>query len=97
VPNFLHHFDRGECVSLLERARRALVPGGAVIVVEMVPNDDRVSPPFPAMFAFVMLGSTPKGDAWTAAELEAMGRAAGFARSRIQALPPSPQTMVVFS
>jgi hypothetical protein len=96
MPNFLHHFDRGECVSLLERAHRALVPGGAVIVVEMGPNDDRVSPPFPAMFAFVMLGSTPKGDAWTAAELEAMGRAAGFARSRIQALPPSPQTMVVF-
>jgi hypothetical protein len=97
MPNFLHHFDRGECVSLLERARRALVPGGAAVVVEMVPNDDRVSPPFPAMFAFVMLGSTPEGDAWTASELESMGRAAGFARSRIQALPPSPQTMVVFS
>jgi hypothetical protein len=97
MPNFLHHFDRGECVSLLERARRALVPGGAAVVVEMVPNDDRVSPPFPAMFAFVMLGSTPEGDAWTAGELESMGRAAGFARSRIQALPPSPQTMVVFS
>ena len=39
---------------LLERARRTLVPGGAVLVVEMVPNDDRVSPPFPAMFAFVI-------------------------------------------
>jgi len=36
-------------------------------------------------------------DAWTAKELESMGRAAGFARSQIQALPPSPQTMVVFS
>jgi predicted nicotinamide N-methyase len=97
MPNFLHHFDRGECVSLLERARRALVPGGAVLVVEMVPNDDRVSPPFPAMFAFVMLGSTPKGDAWTASDLESMGRAAGFVHSKVQALPPSPQTMVVFS
>jgi SAM-dependent methyltransferase len=97
MPNFLHHFDRDGCVDLLERARRVLVPGGAVLVVEMVPNDDRVSPPFPAMFAFVMLGSTPKGDAWTAKELESMGRAAGFARSQIQALPPSPQTMAVFS
>lgn len=93
MPNFLHHFDRGECVSLLECARRALAPGGA----ETVPNDDRASPPFPGMFAFVMLGNTPKGDAWTASELESMGRAAGVVRSKIQALPPSPQTMVVFS
>jgi hypothetical protein len=96
IPNFLHHFDREGCVSVLERARRALAPGGAVLVVEMVPNDDRVSPPFPAMFAFVMLASTPKGDAWTARELQEMGRAAGFADSTVQPLPPSPQTMIVF-
>jgi SAM-dependent methyltransferase len=96
IPNFLHHFDREGCVSILERARRALAPGGAVLVVEMVPNDDRVSPPFPAMFAFVMLASTPKGDAWTARELQEMGRAAGFADSTVQPLPPSPQTMIVF-
>jgi SAM-dependent methyltransferase len=95
IPNYLHHFDREGCVRLLERARAALVPGGAALVVEMVPNDDRVSPPFPAMFAFVMLGSTPKGDAWTARELEAMGRAAGFTDSMAQPLPPSPQTMIV--
>ena len=70
--------------------------GGAVLVVEMVPNDDRVSPSFPAMFAFVMLASTPGGDAWTARELQEMGRAAGFADSMVQPLPPSPQTMIVF-
>ena len=96
IPNFLHHFDREGCVSILGRARRALAPGGAAIVVEMVPNDDRVSPPFPAMFAFVMLASTPKGDAWTARELQEMGRAAGFAEGMVQPLPPSPQTMLVF-
>ena len=96
IPNFLHHFDREGCVSILGRARRALAPGGAVLVVEMVPNEDRVSPPFPAMFAFVMLASTPKGDAWTARELDEMGREAGFEGSSLQALPPSPQTMIVF-
>jgi len=96
IPNFLHHFEREGCVSILGRARRALAPGGAVLVVEMVPNNDRVSPPFPAAFAFVMLASTPKGDAWTAEELQKMGRAAGFVDSVLQPLPPSPQTMIVF-
>jgi hypothetical protein len=96
IPNFLHHFDREGCVSILGRARRALAPGGAALVVEMVPNDDQVRPPFPAAFAFVMLATTPKGDAWTARELQEMGRSAGFGDSVVQPLPPSPQTMIVF-
>ncbi len=96
IPNFLHHFDREGCVSILGRARRALAPGGAALVVEMVPNDDQVSPPFAAAFAFVMLATTPKGDAWTARELQEMERSAGFGDSVVQPLPPSPQTMIVF-
>jgi 2-polyprenyl-3-methyl-5-hydroxy-6-metoxy-1,4-benzoquinol methylase len=96
IPNFLHHFDREGCVSILGRARRALAPGGAALVVEMVPNDDQVSPPFAAAFAFVMLATTPEGDAWTARELQEMERSAGFGDSVVQPLPPSPQTMIVF-
>jgi len=95
MPNFLHHFEREGCVTLLQRARRSLAPAGAVLIVEMSPNEDRVSPPFPAMFAFVMLGSTPHGDAWTVRELQEMGREAGFTDSSAQPLPPSPQTMIV--
>jgi hypothetical protein len=37
------------------------------VAVEFLPNADRVSPRFPAMFAFQMLGSTPQDDAYTAA------------------------------
>jgi precorrin-6B methylase 2 len=97
LPNFLHHFDRSANESLLRRAREALAPDGRVLVVEMVPNDDRVSPPFPATFAYMMLGGTPHGDAYTLAEFEAMGTAAGFTSMSSQPLPPSPQTMIVFS
>lgn len=95
LPNFLHHFDSPTNEKLLRRAREALAPGGRVIIVEMVPNDDRVSPPFPAAFAYMMLGGTPSGDAYTLREFEAMGRAAGFKRVTSQPLPPSPQTMIV--
>lgn len=96
LTNFLHHFDPETCVGLLERARKSLSEGGRVLAVEFVPNEDRVSPPFPAMFSFMMLGSTPSGDAYTAREFDDMGRAAGFERVRIDPLPPSPQTVVIF-
>jgi len=97
MPNFLHHFDPTTNESLLRRARDALAPGGRVIVVEMVPNDDRVSPPFPAVFAFMMLGGTQHGDAYTLQEFEAMARAADLAFVSSQPLLPSPQTMIVLS
>lgn len=61
-----------------------------------VPNEGRVSPPFAAMFAFAMLGSMPSGDADTAREFEAIGRAAGFERISIDPLPPTPQSLVTF-
>ncbi len=96
LANFLHHFDEPTCVALLRRARQSLAPGGRTLAVEFVPNEDRVSPPMPAMFAYMMLGSTPKGDAYTASELARMGRAAGFARVSTEPLGDSPETLLTF-
>jgi 2-polyprenyl-3-methyl-5-hydroxy-6-metoxy-1,4-benzoquinol methylase len=96
LTNFLHHFDVATCVTLLERSRASLAPGGRVLAVDMVPNPDRVSPPLPAMFAFMMLASTPRGDSYTAQEYVDMGRAAGFARASVAALPPTPQSVIAF-
>lgn len=96
LPNFLHHFDADACVGLLRKVRASLAPGGRVLACEFVPNPDRVSPPGPAMFSFVMLMTTPHGDAYTAAELDAMGRKAGFGGIATEALAPSPQTLVEF-
>ena len=96
LTNFLHHFDPPTCVRLLAKVRKSLSPGGRVLAVEMVPNDDRVSPPFAAAFSFVMLASTPRGDAYTAREFEQMGREAGFTKVQAAPLPPSPQSAVVF-
>ena len=96
LPSFLHHFDRDGCVALLGKARRSLAKGGRVVVVEFVVNEDRVSPPWPGAFAYVMLGSTPGGDAYTRRDLEEMGRAAGFARASFQPLHPTPHTFVTY-
>ena len=58
LPNFLHHFDRATCTDIL---RRALAPDGRVAIIEWVPNEDRISPPFPALFAMTILLTTPSG------------------------------------
>lgn len=97
LTNFLHHFDEKTCVNLLQKTRKSLTPKGQALAAEFVPNEDRVSPPFPAMFAFMMLGSTPHGDAYTARELEEMGRQAGFEKISVEPVPPTPQSLVSFA
>ncbi len=95
LPNFLHHFDRAACTELLRRARAALAPGGRVAIVEWVPNDDRVSPPVPALFAMTMLLTTPSGSTYTALEMAAMLADAKFATPEIIPLLPTPLTLLL--
>lgn len=97
LTNFLHHFDPPTCVEILSKARRSLAPGGRVLAVEFVPDEDRISPPIAAAFSFMMLASTPHGDAYTAREFEQMGQTAGFTKVSVASLPPSPQSLIVFA
>jgi ubiquinone/menaquinone biosynthesis C-methylase UbiE len=95
LPNFLHHFDPGTCEGLLRKIHGVLLPGGRVVTLEFIPNEDGVSPPFAAMFGMMMLISTPKGRAYRYSELEAMHHAAGFERCELIELPPTPQRVVI--
>jgi len=83
------------CTELLRRARAALAPGGRVAIVEWVPNDDRVSPPVPALFAMTMLLTTPSGSTYTALEMAAMLAEAKFATPEIIPLLPTPLTLLL--
>jgi ubiquinone/menaquinone biosynthesis C-methylase UbiE len=96
LANFLHHFDHPTCVSLLRKIKRSLSASGLVVGVEFVPNEDRISPPVQATFAFWMLASTPGGDAYTTSDLDQMAREAGFAGATTRPLPPTPQSLVIF-
>lgn len=95
LPNFLHHFDEAGCREILRRTQRALAPGGRVVIVEFVPNEDRVTPPEAAAFALTMLAATPGGDAYTFAEYEGMLRTTGFANAALHELVPSPNRAIV--
>jgi SAM-dependent methyltransferase len=95
LPNFLHHFDVAGCVRLLEKAAAALAPGGRVVLVEFVPDEDRRAPADAVRFALVMLAGTPGGDAYTMAEYRDMLARAGFADPELLDLAPSPQRALV--
>jgi ubiquinone/menaquinone biosynthesis C-methylase UbiE len=95
LTNFLHHFDPPTCETLLRKVHAALAEGGMAMTLEFVPNEDRVSPPVPAAFSMMMLGSTPSGDAYTFPELESMFRNAGFAHSELHQLPAAPQQVII--
>ncbi len=96
LPNFLHHFDVETCTSLLRKVKNSLALGGQALAIDFVPNEDRISPALPAMFAFWMLASTPGGDAYTAKELDEMARGAGFGGARTRPLLPTPETLIIF-
>jgi SAM-dependent methyltransferase len=95
LPNFLHHFDPPTCERLLAKARAALAPSGRVVIVEFVPDDDRLAPPDAVRFSLVMLASTPAGDAYTFAEYQTMLGHAGFGAASLHDLPPSPARVIV--
>lgn len=95
LPNFLHHFDRAACETLLARLERALAPEGRVFTLEFIPDEERISPPGSALFALMMLATTAAGDAYTFSEYEAMFRSAGLGQSVLHELPPTLHRVVI--
>src|SRR5262245_39892743 len=51
MPNFLHHFDPPTCERALAKAHAALAPGGRLVIVEFIPDDDRLGPPEAGRFS----------------------------------------------
>ena len=96
VPNFLHHFYFDTCVSFLRKVKLSLATDGHALGVEFVPNEDRVSPAVPAMFAFWMLATTPGGDAYTQSALDEMARRAGFRGATIHPLASASESLIIF-
>jgi ubiquinone/menaquinone biosynthesis C-methylase UbiE len=95
VPNLLHSLDRGSNELLLQKAHGALSPKGRVVVVEFAPNENRVSPRLPALFALMMLANNTGGDAYTVLEHRAMLKTAGFSDCEVHPLPSTPFTAIV--
>jgi 2-polyprenyl-3-methyl-5-hydroxy-6-metoxy-1,4-benzoquinol methylase len=94
LTNFLHHFDPPTCESLLKRIHKSLKPGGKVLTLEFIPEENRVAPPASAMFSVIMLASTPSGDAYTFSEFDRMFKNSGFSRNELTEIPPMMQVVI---
>lgn len=97
ITNFLHHFDISTCENFLKKVYTSLTDNGRAVTLEVIPDEDRISPPDAAAFSLVMLASTPQGDAYTFEEYKSMFSNAGFMHSEIYPLTPSPGQVIISS
>jgi ubiquinone/menaquinone biosynthesis C-methylase UbiE len=95
LTHFLNMLGAAEVGRLLARTHAALAPGGRAVIVDYMPDEDRLSPAYAAMFALMMLGTTPSGDSRTVPEYEALLREAGFSSWEATRLPPAEERILI--
>jgi|SRR5215211_4173669 len=80
----LHDWDDTQALALLQRCHAALEPGGAMLVVEALLDDDGTGPAAAAELSLTMLVATQGGRERSASEYLALLRAAGFVRPQVR-------------
>lgn len=80
LGNIVHSEGERSSRDLFRRLYRALRPGGRIVIIDMIPDDERTGPPFALLFAINMLVNTEEGSTFTMAEYTNWLRDAGFSR-----------------
>ena len=78
LANVLHDFSPDRAREILGRVVAALPRGGRVVILEIVPDDERRSPPLAVAFAVAMVVNTAGGDAHTAPQYRSWLEEAGL-------------------
>jgi ubiquinone/menaquinone biosynthesis C-methylase UbiE len=84
----LHQESPEDIVAILRRAHRALKPGGALYVLDMMTDASRAFPPFSALFGLNMALTTRNGWVFSDAELKGWMREAGLEPGETRPVPP---------
>jgi SAM-dependent methyltransferase len=63
LGNIVHSAGEASSRELFRRLHGALRPGGRIVIIDMIPNDERTGPPYPVFFALNMLVNTREGHA----------------------------------
>jgi SAM-dependent methyltransferase len=78
LSDALHQENAEDCKRLLEKAHRALRPGGRLVVQGMFLNEDRLGPRWSAMYSLILLLFNGSGRAYTVNETIRLMESAGF-------------------
>lgn len=78
VSAIAHQNSRRQNRELFAKVHAALVPGGEILIRDMVMDDGRTEPAAGALFAVNMLARTPRGDTYSLTELSEDLAHAGF-------------------
>ena len=80
ISQIFHAYPEKDCLFLLRKVRKAVARGGRVAVQEFLLEKGGTFPPGPAIFSVHMVAVTEGGKAYTADEVAAMFKAAGYRR-----------------
>ena len=95
LANVLHDFSPDRAREILGRVVAALPPGGRVVLLEIVPDDERRSPPLAVAFSVAMIVNTAGGDAHTAGQYRAWLEGAGLTDVAVTPIPGRMVTTVL--
>ncbi len=82
-------------VAIFRKFRKALKPGGTLVINDFVLNDDRTGHPFALMFASQMLLVSKGGNAWRQADYRSWLSDAGF--TNVEFVPTQTPATVIFA
>lgn len=82
LGHICHSEGAANSQKLIQKAARALVPGGVVVIADMIPDEDRRGPLHPLLFALNMLVNTEEGGTFTFSEYRAWCEGAGLENVR---------------
>jgi len=89
-----HQEAPADNIGMFRKCRKALKPGGALVVNDFILNDDRTGHPFAMIFAAQMLVATKGGATYRQSDYRSWLSEAGF--TSVEIVPtPTPATLVI--
>jgi SAM-dependent methyltransferase len=83
LSSVLHNYDEAANRRLLDKVFAALLPGGALLVCELLLNDERTGPRTAALMGMTMLAGLPGGENYAESEYRCWLDEAGFTDVRV--------------